>query len=295
MTALALIAQPQIVPHLSLVSDVSGAETDAQLVDLWLHGRSKHTARAYAADAARFRAFVGARPLSRVTIRDLQSFSDSLAGATRARATTTVKSLLSYGQRIGYLTFNVGAALKQPKREDKLAQRILSEADVQRMLALETDPRNRALLRLLYAAGLRVSEICGLSVHDLQAREDGGQVTVFGKGSKTRSVRLPASIWSDLVTLTTGAAIDAPVFRSHKGGHLDASAVHRIVRKAARRAGIASNVSPHWLRHSHATHALDRGCPIHELQQTLGHSSLAVTSRYTHARPDHSSAMYLAV
>src|SRR5208283_799632 len=79
------------------------------------------------------------------------------------------------------------------------------------------------------------------------------------------------------------------------GGRLDASAVHRIVRNAARRAGVAGNVSPHWLRHAHASHALDRGAPAHLVQQTLGHSSLAVTSVYAHARPSDSSARFLAV
>jgi integrase/recombinase XerD len=96
--------------------------------------------------------------------------------------------------------------------------------------------------------------------------------------------------------LRGSASLDAPVFPSRRGGgHLDQTAVLRIVRKAARRVGLEVNVSPHWLRHSHATHALERGAPIHLVASTLGHSSVATTGRYLHARPTDSSARYLAV
>ena len=121
------------------------------------------------------------------------------------------------------------------------------------------------------------------------------QVTVFGKGSKTRVVLLPPSVWAELVALRAGAQPDAPVFRSRKGGHLHRTAIERLVGDAAAQAGLEGKVSPHWLRHSHATHALERGAPIHLVQATLGHASVATTGRYLHARPTDSSARYLAV
>jgi integrase/recombinase XerD len=205
-----------------------------------------------------------------------------------------VKSLLTFGQRTGFLLLNVGAALKLPPRKDTLAERMLDEAEVHSLLAREPDHRNRVLLRLLYRAGLRVSEIAGLSWRDLHARDDGGQVTVFGKGGKTRAVLLPADVWRDLVSLRDAAILEDPVFRSRRGRHLDPSAVFRIVRRAAQRAELeaGSKVSPHWLRHAHATHALERGAPIHLVQATLGHTSVATTGRYLHARPTDSSARY---
>jgi len=154
------------------------ASSDEQLVNLWLHGRSEHTQRAYAADAERFRAYVG--PLMTATLGHIQAFADTLDGApaSRARTLAAAKSLLSFGQRVGYLPLNVGAAVKLPARKDTLAERILTEADVVRILALEHDKRNHALLRLLYGGGLRVSEIAGLKWRDLVARDDAGQVTV---------------------------------------------------------------------------------------------------------------------
>jgi site-specific recombinase XerD len=88
---------------------------------------------------------------------------------------------------------------------------------------------------------------------------------------------------------------DGPVFLSRKGGALDPSAVHRVVKAAAARIGLPGEVSAHWLRHAHASHSLDRGAPIHLVQATLGHASVATTGRYLHARPSESSARFLGV
>ncbi len=277
------------------------AASDAHLIALWLHNRSAHTQRAYRADADRFLLHSG-RPLQAVTLGALQDFADSLAAAglepaSRGRTLAAVKSLLAFGHRLGYLPFDVGRALKLPPRREGLAARILEETDVQRMLALEGHPRNRVLLRLLYASGIRVAEICALCWRDVRPRDGGaGQIAVWGKGSKERAILLPASVYQDLLALRRGASDDVPVFRSRKGGGpLDTSQVLRIVRAAATRAGIAAKVSPHWLRHSHATHALERQAPIHLVAATLGHSSVATTGKYLHARPSDSSARYLVV
>ena len=273
------------------------ASTDEQLLRLWLHGRPATTSNAYAADAERFRAFVG-KPLRSVTLGDVQAFSDSLTGlapATIARRLNVVKSLRSYGYSLGYLPFNVGRAIKPPKLSSVRAERILAEAAVHRLFALESNPRNHALLRLLYAAGLRVSELAGLRWADLQERGEAGQVTVYGKGGKTRAVLLQPPTWRELVELRVDAGQDAPVFRSRNGGHLTARQLERIVLASARRAGLEGAVSPHWLRHAHASHALDRGAPIHLVQATLGHASVATTGKYLHARPTESSSKYLAI
>lgn len=276
---------------------VRQAGTDTRVIAMWLHGRSPHTQRAYRGDVRRFLKFVG-KPSNQVTLADLQDFADSLGGLappSRGRILSAAKSLLSFGHRIGYLPFDVGRPLRVPANKNRLAERILAEADVQRMLALEGCHRNRVLLRLLYAAGLRVSELCGLTWRDTQERDDAGQVTVFGKGGITRVILVSVATWRELKSLPDYGDANAPVFRSRRGGHLDGSQVLRIVRAAAQRAGIDRPVSPHWLRHAHASHALDRGCPIHLVQATLGHASVATTGRYLHARPTDSSARYLAV
>jgi integrase/recombinase XerD len=115
-----------------------------------------------------------------------------------------------------------------------------------------------------------------------------------GKGGKTRTILLSVATWRELMALRGGQ--DDPVFPSRKqGGHLDRSQVLRIVQTAAKRAGVAGKVSPHWLRHAHASHALDRGAALHLVQTTLGHQSVDTTSQYLHARPGESSGKYLAI
>jgi site-specific recombinase XerD len=275
------------------------ASSDQQLLAIWLHGRSLHTQRAYRADMERFQTGAG-KPFHQLTISDLQQFADSLsalASASRYRTLSAVKSLLAFGHRIGYLPFDVGRALRLPAVRSRLAERILPEADLHRILSLESNPRNRAILTLLYASGVRVSELCGLCWRDLQSNGEGGQITVFGKGGVTRAIQVPASVWKLLTGLRSdGAGPGDPLFRSRKGkngGVLRPLAVLRVVRQAARRAGIEVAVSPHWFRHAHASHALDRGAPIHLVQATLGHASITTTGRYLHARPNDSSSRFL--
>jgi len=273
------------------------AESDDAMVRLWLHGRSPGTMRAYAADAGLFFVRAG-KTLRAVTAADVQAFTDTLDGlapASRARKVSAVKSLLSFAQRVGYTAFNAGAPVRLPPVRNTLAGRIMDEASVLRLVHMETGLRNGAMLRLAYAAGLRVSELCGLCWRDLAPRGGAGQITVLGKGGKTRAVLLTAGVWNAVAALRGNAGPDAPVFRSARGGHLDPSQVHRIVKDAAARAGLPAAVSAHWLRHAHVSHALDRGAPAHLVQATVGHASLATTSRYAHARPDDSSARYLAV
>lgn len=281
---------------------VNQADTDEKMLNLWLHGRSPATIRAYDWDARRFLAFVG-KPLSEVTLADLQKFSDSLSGlapATRARALATIKSLFAFAHRLGYLRFDVARMVRLPKIKSTLPERIMSERETVRMVtgngANETAQgrRDRMIVTVLYAAGLRVSELCGLCWRDTHERDEGdGQITVHGKGEKTRMVRLPASVWVELMAMRGEAGADDPVFRSRKGGHLDPSAVNRIVHAIAKESGVNPDVSPHFLRHAHASHALDRGAPPHLVQATLGHANLSTTSRYAHARPSESSSKFL--
>lgn len=272
------------------------ADNDETLVRLWLHSRSSHTQRAYRADADSFFRFV-CKTLAEVTLGDLQVFSDSLdthlEPASKHRRLSSLKSLFGFASKIGYLRFDVARPLRLPPLRDRLSERILSEGEVQRMLALERQPRNHALLFLLYASAVRVSECCHLKWRALHERGDTGQITVLAKGSKTNTILLPASVWRCLVSLRAEANLDAPVFRSRKGAHLHPTQVRRIVRAAAKRAGIEKPVSPHWMRHAHASHAMAHGARINLVQATLAHASVATTGRYLHARPTESSASYL--
>ena len=185
------------------VERVAQADNDAQVIAMWLNGRPATTQRAYAYEVQGLVATVG-KPLAQITLGELQGYFptlENLATSSRARAINAVKSLFSFAQRIGYLTFNLAAAVQGPKIKNTLAERILPEAQVHRLLALEPHPHNRVLLRLMYAAGLRVSEICGLKWRDVQEREGAGQITVYGKGGKTRVILLSSETWTELISL----------------------------------------------------------------------------------------------
>ncbi len=288
---------PSVAPPVG----VSGRDADeAALLASWLHGRSPHSARAYTANLRRFLAHVDT-PLAAVTLADLQGYADSLAAAglapaSQARMLAAVKSLLTFAHTTGYLPFNPGRGLRLPGVRGRLAERIPTEEDVLTLLAHEPNRRNHALIRLLYTAGLRVSEACALRWRDLQPRGEGGQVAVWGKGEKERAVLLTAGTWRELMALRPAdARPDDPVFRSRQGRPLSPSQAWRVVKAAAARAGLASAAafSPHWLRHGHASHALDRGAPVSLVREGLGHASLVTTSRYTHARPGDGSSRYL--
>lgn len=298
------IAQPAVS------GDASGAATDGRLIQLWLHGKSAATQEAYRSDLAKFLDFTEGKPLRSVTLADVQEFADFLsellAPASQARILAALKSLFAFGHQVGYLPFDVGRPVKLPPRRDNRAERILSADDVHSMIAHAGGPqgRDRTLLRTLYIGGLRVTEAVGLRNRDLIARDDGnqggGQLGVFGKGSKTRPVLVPAGLFDELCNLAL-PDLDAPLFRSQKKGPdgeprpITARQAERIVKAAARKAGLknAFEVSPHWLRHAHASHAMDRGAKIHLVQVTLGHSDISTTGKYLHARPDESSALYL--
>ncbi len=287
-------------------ADLSGAETDARLIGLWLHGKSEATKEAYRSDLAKFVDFTEGKPLRTVTLADVQEFADFLsellAPASQARILAALKSLFAFGHQVGYLPFDVGHPVKLPSRRDERAERILSTDDVHSMIAHAKKGRDRALVRALYIGGLRVTETVDLRTRDLVSRDDGrgGQLAVFGKGSKTRPVLVPRSLFEELSALALPDS-DAPLFRSQKKGPnggprpITARQAERIVKATAKKASLknASDVSPHWLRHAHASHAMDRGAKIHLVQATLGHSDISTTGRYLHARPDESSALYL--
>ena len=293
---------PQPPPNLS------GVETDQLLIAQWLQRRrSPHTREAYARDVAAFLAAAGHPPLRGVTLQHLTDWESELldlglAIATVNRKLASVRSLLSHGQRTGYLHFNVGAVVQPRPLPDRAAERILSEHDILNLLAAPGEHRqgrrNRILLAMLYYTGARISEVLALRWRDLRLDPDpGGQpiVALHGKGDRTRHVALAAVCVAGLRSLRPDPPDpDARVFLTRTGSPLSRHGAAAVVRAAARRAGIEAKVSPHWLRHAHATHALLRGAPAHVVQGTLGHASLATTTRYAHMAQGESSGLVLA-
>jgi len=251
--------------------------------------QSENTRIAYQNDINEFQAIVN-KELKDVTLSDMQRYEKTLTDlekTTQARKLAAIKSLLTFAHGMGYIPVNVGKMVQLPHIQTRLAKRILTREQVEDIIGKETDPYNHALLRLLYSTGIRVSEVCSLIWDDVQPRENGkAQITVTGKGDKERAILVSADTYRELLAIRVDDC--EQVF-----SNLYPRKAERIILAAAKQAGIKGNVSPHWMRHANASHALDRHAPIHVVQATLGHASLATTSKYTHARPDESSSDYL--
>lgn len=287
----------------------TGTPTDEAMIALWLRNRpSPHTREAYARDVAQALAWLCC-PLAELTAQDLSAWQAhlqdgrALAVATVNRKTAALRSLLSEAHRLGYLAVNVGAVLRPLPQRRRLGERILAEPDVHRLLQVPLTgrqaTRNRALLCFLYYTGARVAEALALQWQDVQGLDDAGgrppAAALHGKGGRTRHVTLTPDVVRALHTLRPAAADPlCPVFATYTGRPLSRAAVWRLLRTAARKAGIEGPVSPHWLRHAHASHALARGAAVHVVQATLGHASLATTTQYVHVRPGASSGHSLA-
>lgn len=269
--------------------------TDARLVEMWLHGRTENTGQQYRRIIARFFAQV-AKPLQTVNLSDLQTWANTLTGTahTRKAHVDSVRSLFSFALKTGYIRLNPAAVLKSPATPDKVKGKVLAEREVLAIINAADNPRDTALLQCLYSAGGRVSEVCNLKWSDVVPIPDGSaELLIFGKGGKNRNAKISADTYRLLIAQRRFAENTAPVFQTRTGNALDRVAVHRIVKEAAQGAGITRPVSAHWFRHSHASHALERGANPAAVQEQLGHSSLATTTRYAHA--SNSSADYLIV
>ena len=280
-------------------TDLSGVQNDQGLVDLWLATRrSENTKRAYSDDAKHWLAFLSSKGLElrTATIKDAQEWSDALKGsaATRARRISAMRSLLSFGCKTGYLTSNVGLVVSVPVRPNNLGERILTEAQVKKLLSVAKG-RNRAFVLLLYSSGARLSEVTTLRWKQIRKLPNGAaSVALHGKGEKTRHVHLSSDVVVALEALRpSGHCLDECVFLSNRGTPLSRANAQRMFHRLSEAAGLDFYVSPVWMRHAHATHALDNGAPIHLVQATLGHSSIATTGQYLHANPAKSSSAFL--
>jgi integrase/recombinase XerD len=221
-----------------------------------------------------------------------------LAPTSLRRRTAAVRGFYRFAYAEGDIEVDVATRLVLP-RQPRLLPETLSVEDVERLLEA-VDPasggpaavRDRALLELLYASGLRVSEALGLDREDLSL--DGGFVRVVGKGDRERLVpvgevaleRLEAYLddprpgW--LAVSHVAPPRGGPLFLTPRGRRLDRQAAWRVVKRAARAAGLADRVSPHTLRHSFATHLLEGGADLRVVQELLGHASISTTQLYTH-------------
>jgi integrase/recombinase XerC len=279
---------------------------------------SPATVRAYAADLDQFARFCATgvtapaepgapRPAldtARITLRTVRGFlaalgAQGLCSSSLGRKLAALRSLFRFLNREGLLAGNPARPIPSPPKSRALPAS-LSVDEAARLLETPGGPprsplRDRALLELLYSSGLRVSELTGLDVDDLDL--DGAAVRVRGKGRRERIVpvggKAVAAVREYLARERRGGAAGGPLFLNVRdGGRLTSRSVHRLLGARALRQGWPRRVSPHALRHSFATHLLVGGADLRAIQEMLGHRSLSTTQRYTRLDFEHLSRVY---
>jgi integrase/recombinase XerC len=275
---------------------------------------SRHTAAAYGRDLEQLAAFVderrkgaGPRDLDVLLLRGfLGQLARTHSPASVARKIASVRAFLRYLQRHGEVEKNAALDLALPKVRRPLptflnvdaATEVVTTPDAASAEGL----RDRAVLEVLYGAGLRVSELAGLNLGDVDTSPDLGSVRVIGKGNKERVVplgsaavaalRAYAARRDELRDPKTGALDPRALFLSKRGARLTVRRIQQLVHQYGALGAGRGDLHPHALRHTCATHLLDGGADLRAIQKMLGHASLSTTQRYTHVSIDHLMKVY---
>ena len=280
----------------------TNAKTDFELLEVWLKSHadgSAHTQRAYGRIGRRF---VGSLELAgtdlkRAKLDDVLTALEAMRttdGGTEASAATlntyiaAVKSFLGFAHQVGFTRFNAAPLIKLKRAPRKVAEKLLTAVEVELLIRGARPGRDRLMIQVAYNGALRVSELVGLTWSQVIPRETGeAQLALIGKGDKARHVLLPAELARLLFSIRGGSPANTRIFP------ITARRFNYIVKSTAKRVGVSPEASAHWLRHAHASHAIDNGAPLSLVSQTLGHADLKTTSVYAHAKPGDSSSRYL--
>lgn len=275
----------------------------------WLEaerGASPHTVEAYRRDLEEFCTFLrqergesaDLRSVDHLTIRRYLALRHrDLARSSLARKLAALRTFYRRLLRQGAVQLNPAELVSSPRLEKRLPYHLtIDEVTTLVEAPSGADPlsvRNRAILELLYSSGLRVSELTGLSLRDLDLQER--LVRVMGKGRKERIVPVGSPAVSALSRMLEGRRGDppeSPLFLNSRGGRLTQRSVQRIVERYMRHLLSMKKGTPHTLRHTFATHLLEGGADLRAIQELLGHASLSTTQKYTHVSIDHLMEVY---
>ncbi len=252
---------------------------------------SSHTVAAYRRDLSRFIEQCGVdTPVVAITRTQVQDWlvaghAAGLSASTLARRLSALSGFFDAAVQAGLCDSNVAAGIRPPKQPKRLPRTLPPEqtAALMQQTARSSDVRDLALLAVMYGCGLRVSEVVGLDLHDVDLHQH--ELRVFGKGRKERIVPLPEAAQGYLqawLDERIAGPEQTALFLNQRGGRLSARSVQRMLKNRALETGADMSVTPHRLRHSFATHLLAGGVDLRAIQELLGHASLATTERYTH-------------
>jgi tyrosine recombinase XerC len=264
---------------------------------------SVHTIINYRLDLEHFKDFIGDAGLEKIDYLALRKYlavlkEKNLRNRTVARRLSTLRSFFKFLAREGYLKANPILSLSSPKIEKYLPQ-FLTEEETVRLIESafakdtkdDSGRRDRAILETFYSTGIRISELVGLSVEDVDFI--GGIVKVMGKGKKERIAPIGDAAIKTIRDYLEKRKKDNPaLFLNKSGRRISSRGVRNIVQKYIHRAGMRGGVSPHTLRHSFATHLLNRGADLRTVQELLGHANLSTTQIYTHLTTGKLKSVY---
>jgi tyrosine recombinase XerC len=264
---------------------------------------SGHTLLNYHIDLKQFFKFLSNKDISKIDRLDIRKYLAWLKGRNLkkrsvARKLSTLRSFFRFLSRDGYISLNPVSAVSTPKLEKKLPVFL----DEQKIIRLLKSPlgdnvlglRDRAIMETLYSTGIRVSELVGLNIG--QVDFIGGMVKVRGKGKKERlspiGDKALQALKSYLSKLATEKREHHPLFMDRGNKRLTDEGVRKMINKYIRRASLQEKTSPHTFRHSFATHLLNKGADLRSVQELLGHASLSTTQIYTHVTTEHLKSVY---
>lgn len=273
---------------------------DVAILGTWLYQKGPKTQRYYRRIVRLFFQFFPSITIKTTQVTHLALFLKAygeMENSTRNTYKNALSSLFGFAAKAGYIDRNPALALESLKAPDRLHSKVLSREQVEQMLLKETNLRNKMILKILYYTGLRVEEISKLKTTSFQGTEQGVIMTVEGKGRKVRSLHLPEFLAQEIFDYIQTCESDF-LFVSLKNQFgncqpLSTSQIFRIIKAAAAQAKLSVAPSPHWLRHTSATHAIEAGAPIHVVQRSLGHESISTTGKYLDIRPNESVGDYL--
>lgn len=267
-----------------------------EYVELYLnteYNTSKNTRASYAYDLKEFAEFYKGRNLCYLKKEDIQEYlrkNTKIKAKTKAHYLTTINNFYQYLVSNHYIQNNPCEGIKMPKIEKKLPE-YLSIEEVDDLLNITCSTiyeiRNKAMLELLYATGIRISELCSLTMSNLFLED--GFIKVMGKGSKERIVPVHEIAIDTLKNYLSYARDDLLgskdseyVFISSRHTRITRQAFFKFLKRLCEEKGIKKNISPHTIRHSFATHLLNNGADLRSVQELLGHSDISTTQIYTH-------------
>ncbi|HFD13479.1 MAG TPA: site-specific tyrosine recombinase XerD [Crenotrichaceae bacterium] len=264
---------------------------------LWVEqGLADNTIKAYAADLKRFVNWTGQNSIETAEKSDISAylahlFQQGVSSSSSARSLSTLRQFYGYLIRTGQRIDDPCAGIKSPKA-GKLLPEIFSEEEVDGLLAAPSEQtelglRDQSMLALLYATGMRVSELVGLTLHQVNYNQ--GFVRVLGKGQKERlipvgehALELLKRYLSESRPVLLGVKQSDCVYITKRGSGMTRQAFWHLIKRYGKQAGITRHFSPHTLRHAFATHLLNHGADLRAVQLLLGHSDLSTTQIYTH-------------